>query len=161
MDTTRRHRTPRRAESLAWKLLIYHVPTEPASKRVATWRDLKRLGALHLQQCVCILPDVPGVASEVELEAAKITAFGGDPFVLDVPRLQPEDEARIIETFRALLATEYSEIIEECQTKFVKQVQFEQFRQNYTFDALEAGAHHLGRLRRWHERVSERDWFKA
>ena len=45
-----------------WVLLVYRVPTEPASRRVAVWRDLKRIGALYLQQCVCILPDAPGAA---------------------------------------------------------------------------------------------------
>ena len=37
-------------------MLVYRIPSEPASKRVAIWRDLKRTGALYLQQCVCILP---------------------------------------------------------------------------------------------------------
>jgi hypothetical protein len=33
-------------------VLVYRIPSEPASKRVAIWRDLKRTGALYLQQCV-------------------------------------------------------------------------------------------------------------
>src|SRR5437763_1155981 len=39
-----------------WILLIYRVPSEPSSSRVSVWRDLKRTGALYLQQCVCIVP---------------------------------------------------------------------------------------------------------
>ena len=34
-----------------WLVLVYRIPSEPASKRVAIWRDLKRTGALYLQQC--------------------------------------------------------------------------------------------------------------
>jgi len=142
-------------------VLIYRVPTEPASKRVAVWRDLKRLGALYLQQCACIFPDIPGVTEEVNQVAAKIPALGGETFLLDVPKLQPEDEARIIEAFRVQRASEYAEIIEECETKFVKEIEFEHFRQNYTFEEAEEIEQDLEKIRRWFERVRDRDWFKA
>lgn len=142
-------------------MLIYRVPTEPASKRVAVWRDLKRLGALYLQQCACIFPDTPGVTEQVNQVAAKIPALGGETFLLDVPRLQPEDEARIIEAFRAQRTSEYAEIIEECETKFVKEIEFEHFRQNYTFEEAEEIEQDLEKIRRWFERVRDRDWFKA
>src|SRR5206468_6803389 len=76
-------------------------------------------------------------------------------------KLQPEDEARIIEAFRAQRANEYAEIIEECETKFVKEIEFEHFRQNYTFEEAEEIEQDLEKIRRWFERVRERDWFKA
>src|SRR6202521_6045290 len=106
MTTRRPSRTVKRGVPLSWRVLIYPVPTEPASKRVAVWRDLKRLGALYLQQCACIFPDIPGVTDEVNEVAAKIPALGGETFLLDVPRLQPEDEARIIESYRTQRANE-------------------------------------------------------
>jgi hypothetical protein len=146
---------------MSWRVLIYRVPTEPASKRVAVWRDLKRLGALYLQQCACIFPDIPAVAAEVQQVAAKIPALGGETFLLEVPRLQPADEARIIAAFRAQRESEYAEIIEECETKFVKEIEFERFRQNYTFEEAEEIEQDLEKIRRWFDRVRERDWFKA
>jgi hypothetical protein len=158
---TRQSRAARRGAPRSWRVLIYRVPTEPASKRVAVWRDLKRLGALYLQQCACIFPDLPGLTDEVKQVAAKIPALGGETFLLDVPRLQPEDEARIIEAFRVQRANEYTEIIEECETKFVKEIEFEHFRQNYTFEEAEEIEQDLEKIRRWFDRVRERDWFKA
>lgn len=140
---------------------MYRVPTEPASKRVAVWRDLKRLGALYLQQCVCIFPELPALTQEVEQVAAKIPALGGETFLLDVPRLQSADEARIIDAFRAQRTKEYAEIIEECETKFVKEIEFEHFRQNYTFEEAEEIEQDLDKIRRWFDRVRERDWFGA
>src|SRR5262249_43182838 len=131
MATRRQTRGVKRGEPLSWRVLIYRVPTEPASKRVAVWRDLKRLGALYLQQCACIFPNLQGLNTEVDEIAAKIPALGGETFLLEVPRLQPEDESRIIESFRALRTSEYAEIVEECETKFVKEIEFEHFRQNY------------------------------
>jgi hypothetical protein len=161
MTARRPARSAKRGVPLSWRVLIYRVPTEPASKRVAVWRDLKRLGALYLQQCACIFPDIPGVSDEVNEVAAKIPALGGETFLLDVPRLQPEDEARIIESFRAQRALEYAEIIEECETKFVKEIEFEHFRQNYTFEEAEEIEQDLEKIRRWFDRVRGRDWFKA
>ena len=151
----------RRGTPLSWRVLIYRVPTEPASKRVGVWRDLKRLGALYLQQCVCIFPDIPRLIEEVNHVAAKIPALGGETFILEVPHLQAEDEARIVEAFRQQRANEYAEIIEECETKFVKEVEFEHFRQNYTFEEAEEIEQDLEKIRRWFERVRDRDWFHA
>src|SRR6266568_9628284 len=163
IDTSvkRMSRTVKRGAPLSWRVLIYRVPTEPASKRVAVWRDLKRLGALYLQQCVCIFPDIAAVNNEVNDVAAKIPALGGETFLLEVPRLQPGDEARIVESFRVQRASEYAEIIEECETKFVKEIEFEHFRQNYTFEEAEEIEQDLEKIRRWFDRVRDRDWFKA
>lgn len=161
MATRRQTRTVKRGEPLSWRVLIYRVPTEPASKRVAVWRDLKRLGALYLQQCACIFPVLPGLNKEVDDIAAKIPALGGETFLLDVPRLTPENEARIIESIRAQRTSEYAEIIEECETKFVKEIEFEHFRQNYTFEEAEEIEQDLEKIRRWFDRVVERDWFRA
>ena len=149
------------ARPLSWRVLIYRVPTEPASKRVAVWRDLRRLGALYLQQCACIFPDIPGVTEALEQVAAKIPTLGGETFLLDVPRLQPQDEARIIAAFREQRQSEYAEIIEECETKFVKEIEFEHFRQNYTFEEAEEIDQDLEKIRRWFEQVKQRDWFNA
>jgi len=157
----RQSRSAKRGVPLSWRVLIYRVPTEPASKRVAVWRDLKRLGALYLQQCACIFPDIPGVTDEVNEVAAKIPALGGETFLLNVPRLQPEDEARIIESYRTQRANEYAEIIEECETKFVKEIEFEHFRQNYTFEEAEEIGQDLEKIRRWFARIVGRDWFGA
>src|SRR5205085_6613460 len=108
-----------------------------------------------------IFPDIPGLTDAVQEVAAKIPALGGETFLLEVPRLTAEDEARIIDAFRAQRANEYAEIIEECETKFVKEIEFEHFRQNYTFEEAEEIEQDLEKIRRWYDRVRARDWFKA
>ena len=76
-------------------------------------------------------------------------------------RLPPEDESKIIASFRTLRNKEYAEIVEECETKFVKEIEFEHFRQNYTFEEAEEISQDLEKIRRWFARVTERDWFAA
>ena len=144
---------------LAWLLLVYRVPSEPASKRVGIWRELKRLGALYLQQCVCIVPRRDELAKELEQVVARITALEGEATLFDIPRLRPADEERILAAFRELRDKEYAEIVEECATKFVKEIEFEHFRQNYSYAEAEEIAQDLDKIRRWFERVVTRDWF--
>jgi hypothetical protein len=97
----------------------------------------------------------------VDQVAARIPTLGGETFLLDVPRLDPVEESRIIAAFREQRANEYAEIVEECETKFVKEIEFERFRQNYTFEEAEEIEQDLDKIRRWFDRVRERDWFKA
>ncbi|HET7036925.1 MAG TPA: Chromate resistance protein ChrB [Thermomicrobiaceae bacterium] len=144
---------------LAWLLLVYRVPSEPASKRVGVWRELKRLGALYLQQCVCIVPQRAELADELEQIVARITALEGEATLFEIPRLRPGDEARVLAAFRELRDKEYAEIVEECATKFVKEIEFEHFRQNYSYAESEEIAQDLEKIRRWFARVVARDWF--
>lgn len=144
-----------------WLLLVYRVPTEPASRRVSVWRDLKRMGALYLQQCVCILPDLPALRDEVARVTAKIPEMEGEYTLFEVPRLSDADATKIVGSFRVLRDKEYAEIVEECETKFVKEVEFEHFRQNYTFEEAEEIGQDLEKIRRWYARIVERDWFGA
>ncbi len=145
----------------SWLLLVYRVPTEPASKRVTIWRDLKRMGSLYLQQCVCILPDRPELRTEVERIVEKIEVMDGEHTLFEIPRLRARDEERIIESFQSLRNKEYQEIVEECETKFVKEIEFEHFRQNYSFEEAEEIGQDLEKIRRWFDRIVTRDWFGA
>jgi hypothetical protein len=147
--------------TVEWAVLVYRVPSEPASKRVAVWRDLKRLGGLYVQQCVCILPKIGRLPEELERIAAKIPGMGGEYTLFDVPALRAADRERITASFRALRNKEYAEIVEECETKFLKEVEFEHFRQNYSFEEAEEIGQDLDKIRRWFDQVQERDWFAA
>jgi hypothetical protein len=144
-----------------WLVLVYRVPSEPSSTRVAIWRDLKRIGAHYLQQCVCVLPRRPDLRLSIEGVREKIARLGGSSNLFEVPYLTPEDEASLIRGFRDLVAKQYAEIVEECETKFVKEIEFETFRQNYTFAEAEEIEQDLEKIRRWFARVRERDWFET
>jgi hypothetical protein len=144
-----------------WLVLVYRVPSEPSSTRVAIWRDLKRIGAHYLQQCVCVVPRRPDLMMALETVREKVGRLGGSSNLFEVPWLAPEDEASLIGGFRDLVAKQYAEIVEECETKFVKEIEFERFRENYTFAEAEEIEQDLEKIRRWHAQVRQRDWFDA
>src|SRR5262249_62375370 len=78
-----------------------------------------------------------------------------------LPRMAPGGEAALGQQFRDLSAKQYAEIVEECETKFLKEVESEIFRQNFTFAEAEEIEQDLDKTRRWFARVQERDWFEA
>jgi hypothetical protein len=148
-------------EQPGWLLLVYRVPADPSSNRVAVWRELKRIGAHYLQQCVCVLPRRPDLRSAIDSVRERVTRSGGSSNLFEVPWLPPAEEEVLANGFRELIAKQYAEIVEECDTKFVKEIEFEHFRQNYTFAEAEEIEQDLDKIRRWYARVQERDWFAA
>jgi hypothetical protein len=144
-----------------YQLLIYQVPSQPSAGRVGVWRELKRLGALYLQQSVCILPSVAPMRVHVERITARITALGGDYHLLPIRALPPPEEAKIIEGFLAQSNAQYEEIIENCAVNFTKEIEFETYRQNFTYAEAEEIRHDLDKIHRWFDRVVERDWYGA
>jgi hypothetical protein len=119
------------------------------------------MGALYLQQCACILPAREDLAPKIARVVGKIADQGGEHWLLTVPNVSGDDQTRLITSFRDLRNKEYAEIIEECETKFVKEIEFEHFRKNYSFEEAEEIGQDLEKIRRWFRRVSERDWFGA
>lgn len=123
------------------------------------WRDLKRLGGLYLQQAACILPRIGEVPGEVSKIRAKIDGMGGTSTWIEVDSLPDGQDDVVVERFRDLAAREYAELVEECETKFVKEIEFEHFRENYSFEEAEEIRQDLEKIKRWLARVEARDWF--
>ena len=98
---------------MGWVLLVYRVPTEPASRRGSIRRDLKSMGALDLQQCVYIVPNRPDILIALACITTKIRGMAGEYMLFDIPTLRPGDEARITQMFRSLQQGEHTKIIEE------------------------------------------------
>ncbi len=144
-----------------WLLLIYRVPNESSRARVAVWRDLKRLGGLYLQQAVCVLPDREELRRSVARIRTRIDELGGSTVFITLRDLETEVRDQFVEGFRINSAKEYAEIIEECETKFVKEIEFERFRENYSFEEAEEIRQDLEKLRRWLGKVEGRDWMHA
>jgi DNA-binding transcriptional regulator PaaX len=146
---------------MGWLLLVYKVPSEPSRARVAVWRELKRLGGLYLQQAVCILPARPATAEALLAVRHRIEGLGGTSYYFEVDDVGEAQEKDLIDGFRELSSKEYAEIVRECEAKFTKEIEFERFRGNYTFEDAEDIRQDLEKIKRWRERVLARDWFGA
>ena len=78
--------------------------------------------------------------------------------LVDVPE---EEEAKLVQLFVDQTAKHYAEIVENCEVNFVKEIEFENFRQNYTYEEAEEIRMEFEKICTWFERVQERDWFGA
>jgi hypothetical protein len=144
-----------------WLMLIYRVPTGSSRARVAVWRELKRLGGLYVQQAVCVLPDRGDMRDTLGKVRTRIDELGGSSVFLTLHDVEADARTTFVDGFREQSAKEYAEIVEECETKFFKEIEFERFRNNYTFEETEEIRQDLEKLRRWLDKVEARDWMGA
>jgi hypothetical protein len=141
-----------------WILLIYRLPSEPSRHRVAVWRELRKVGAVPLQQATWALPvrrDFVEAASRV-MELVELA--GGQALVFDAsPRGEGMAE-RLEVLFSAEREEEWAEFLAECakfEAEIAKEVRIEKF----TSAELDEEEQNLERLRRWFRDLRRRDVF--
>jgi hypothetical protein len=142
-------------------LLVYRMPGKPTAGRVAVWRNLKKTGAVYLQDSVCVIPDTAAQRRELAPVLERIDAGGGRYHLLPLRKLPLEEEAKLLSLFTEQSAQHYREIVENCEVNFVKEVEFEHFRRNYTYEEAEEIRMEFDKICTWFNRVEERDWFGA
>ncbi|MGB7934640.1 MAG: Chromate resistance protein ChrB [Gammaproteobacteria bacterium] len=143
-----------------WLLLIYKVPQDPTRFRTYLWRQMRMLGALSLQQMVCLLPKTPDLESEFMRLAYKIEEFGGEANLLEITSPSKEWEDRIIAGFNATLDEEYAEIAEN-EERFQDEIRRESRKKKFTFTELEDMEADREKISREMAKVQARDFFGA
>jgi Protein ChrB, N-terminal len=144
---------------MSWHIFVYRLPTKSSSMRVSVWRELRRIGALPLQQAVVALPEEGGMSDKLDAIAERVRNQGGIVYRFPLHQLREEDDARLTEEWNALRTQEYEEIVEECETKFEREIEFEIFRGNLTAAEAEEIEADLEKIKVWFERVCARDVF--
>jgi len=142
--------------------IVYRMPAKPTAGRVAVWRTLKKAGAIYLQDSVCVLPDTEVTRAELDTVLQRIDeSDGGSYHLLPLVELPEAEEAKLVQLFVDQTTKHYAEIVEDCEVNFVKEIEFENFRQNYTYEEAEEIRMEYEKICTWYERVQERDWFGA
>ncbi|MDB5053737.1 MAG: hypothetical protein JWM44_1787 [Bacilli bacterium] len=97
--------------NLNWIVFIYKVPSEPTKYRASIWRDIKKLGALYLQDGVCIVPDSDDVHLFIGSLAEKVQQWGGQEFTFQSSTFSKEKDQEMISQFNDARNEEYKEVI--------------------------------------------------
>jgi hypothetical protein len=142
-------------------LLVYRMPANPTASRVAVWRHLKKIGAIYLQQSVCVFPANSRLRKDLEPILERITDGGGEFHLLPLRSLEPGETSKLIRRFQEQTSNHYQEIIENCEVNFTKEIEFEIFRKNLTYEEAEEIRTEFEKISAWYERVLRRDWFGA
>jgi hypothetical protein len=137
------------------------MPAKPTAGRVAVWRNLKKMGAVYLQDSVCVVPDTAALRRELAPVLERIEESDGRYHLLPIRKLPPAEEQKLVDLFVEQTAQHYSEIVENCEVNFVKEIEFERFRQNFTYEEAEEIRMEFEKIVTWFTRVDERDFFGA
>src|SRR5919197_214833 len=143
-----------------WLLVVTSTAGGPPSLRVQVWRKLRSLGALYLQQSVCLLPDRPEVTRAVRRLLDRVRHDGGEGRALQVALTEPAEEAEVIAAFRRERAEEYAEVLERTPA-FLEEIGQERARGRATYAEVEESEADLERFRSWLAKIAARDYFAA
>jgi hypothetical protein len=143
-----------------WLLVTASSAGASDSLRVAIWRKLRSLGALYLQQSVCMLPARPDVEREIRRLVDRVRASGGAARVLRVTFDDPDDEAQLVAELQAARDDEYREVLERVPA-FLDELRGERDRDRATYEEVEESEADLERFRAWLAKIDGRDYFGA
>jgi hypothetical protein len=141
---------------VGWVVLLYRLPPNDSRARVAVWRELRRSGALHVQQSVVAVPDDDAFAGVVDRLRELLDELGGQATVLRTDAADGGDEARLVEAWNAARDAEYRELAGECG-KFLAEIDHEFEIEKFTLAELDEEEAELDKLQRWHDRIRTRD----
>jgi hypothetical protein len=123
---------------------------------VAVWREVRRSGALHLQQAVVAFPDVEPLGKAVERFRAVVAELGGDTLVFRGEPLAEADGSRLEQAWQEARSADYRELISECE-KFLAEIEHEFAIEKFTLAELDEEEAEFEKLQRWRERIRARD----
>src|ERR671919_807837 len=143
-----------------WLLVTASSAGATDSLRVTIWRKLRSLGALYLQQSVCLLPARPDVEREIRLFVDRVRTNGGAARVLRVAFEDADEEAQLVSELQAARDDEYGEVLERVPA-FLAELRSERDRDRATDEEVEESEADLERFRAWMAKIDRRDYFGA
>jgi hypothetical protein len=144
----------------AWLLLSVSTAGAPSTLRVQVWRKLRSLGALYLQQSVCLLPEREETTRQVRRLLDRVRQHGGSARSLRVTFSDPAEQQQLIGEFNAARNAEYAEILERLPA-FREELALERARGRATYAEVEESEADLERFRSWLAKIGARDYFAA
>ncbi|QND72792.1 Chromate resistance protein ChrB [Tardiphaga robiniae] len=143
-----------------WLLLTYKVPAEPAKRRVALWRRLKGLGAVYLQNGVCLLPKTDDHVRRLKMLENDIAEMQGESVILETIALNRSQEEKVMMRFKSDRDEEYREFLDKC-TDFEAEIAKETAINHFTYAELEENDVDLKKLQGWLEKIKKLDFYGA
>jgi hypothetical protein len=147
-------------DEISWLLLTYKLPREPAAKRIAVWRRLKGMGAVYLQNGVCILPKTDDYVRRLKMLENEIRELEGDCVILETVGLDKAQERKVTARFQADRDDAYEEFVDKCDD-FEREVAKEITADHYTFAELEENEVDLKKLQGWLAKIVALDFYGA
>src|SRR5262245_34211044 len=132
------------------RFLLVSVSTVggPPSLRVQVWRKLRSLGALYLQQSVCLLPARDRPSREVARLLGRVRADGGTGRAITIEVPDQHEYQALVAEFNAARDTEYGEVLERTPA-MLAEIATETASGRATYAEVEESEADLNRFRGW------------
>lgn len=148
------------AEREPFLLISLSTAGGTASLRVAAWRKLRALGAVYLQQSVCLLPAREPVVRHVRRLLARVHADGGTGQILTITVPDPAEYGGLVTQFNTARDAEYAEVCDRTPA-MLAEIATETARGRATYAEVEESEADLQRFRTWLAKIGARDYFTA
>jgi len=135
----------------SWLLLLFSLPTNRNTERVAVWRRLKKMGAVQIKTSTYLLPDEPAQYEQFQWLAQQIRDYGGDSTLVRAQEIEGLTKEKVIAIFNDARAKDYAELRKSLQGFIGRRKKI---------DAEIAGAE-LERLTRQFREIREVDFFDS
>jgi hypothetical protein len=106
---------PRRHQFASWLLLLFRLPATHQAERVATWRKLKRSGAIQIQTSTYVLPDEPARYEYFQWLSQQIRDAGGDATLVRAREIEGLPDDKLIDLFNSARAKDYAPLAKQLQ----------------------------------------------
>src|SRR5947199_10643590 len=135
----------------SWLLLLFSLPTNRNTERVAVWRRLKRIGAVQIKTSTYLLPDNPPKYEHFQWLTQQIRDFGGDATLVRAQEIEGLWNEKLIALLNRARDEEYGAIKKALQGFLVRGKKVDP----------ETKAAELERLTRQFRDVREIDFFQS
>ena len=146
--------------ALTWLLRTYKVPPEPAAKRIALWRRIKGMGAVHLQNGVCLLPKTDDHVRRLKMIENDVSKMSGKCVILETVALDRVQEDKAVSRFKEERDDQYREFLGRCadfEAEIAKEIAIKKF----TYGEFEEEDTDRTKLQGWLEKIRRLDFYGA
>lgn len=97
-------------KATSWLLLLYSLPTNRNTERVAVWRRLKKMGAVQIKTSTYLLPDELAQYEQFQWLAKQIRDYGGDSTLVRAQEIEGLTREKVVSLFNTARDKEYADL---------------------------------------------------
>src|SRR5213592_501350 len=97
-------------KATSWLLLLFSLPTNRNTERVAVWRRLKKMGAVQIKTSTYLLPDQPAQYEHFQWLAQQIRDYGGDATLVRAQEIEGMPNEKLVALFNRARDKEFGEV---------------------------------------------------
>src|SRR6266478_3568683 len=103
-------------KATSWLLLLFSLPTNRNTERVAVWRRLKKMGAVQIKTSTYLLPDEPAQHEQFQWLAKQIRDYGGDSTLVRAQEIEGLTREKVVSLFNTARDKEYGDLRKSLQS---------------------------------------------